>query len=368
MPEFTVTETGHRWYPRPTNITEWKAGRKDYLGASEVAAIMGVNPYMTAYDVWLSKTGRTSPPTEDDNLRLFMGREMEEPIAKWYSLQEHREVYDDKRIWVHPRLPFLRCNLDRIPKPNELDIAEGNTIGRIAECKSVGLLAKNRWIRGFPEQYFVQVEVQLMCSPYPAADLAVVVGGNMDYLVFPILPDKAIHDLIESEVTTFWKYVEENIEPPLKAVDLSKVASVSDAAIEADTPTILDHQTAVRLKREVKGLEDQLDTVQSRIVEFVGKREILTYRGIPIFTHKQQDGRKTIDSKKLEKEQPTIYSQYLKVGAPFRVARLKEVEFDVQRDEHDSITDSTSGERQPDGGVGATVGGEAVAGVPRQQE
>jgi len=38
--------------------TEQRAARMTGIGASECAAIMGFDPYRTAHQVWLEKTGR----------------------------------------------------------------------------------------------------------------------------------------------------------------------------------------------------------------------------------------------------------------------------------------------------------------------
>ncbi len=36
--------------------------RQDHIGSSDMAAILGVDPWRTAYDVWLEKTGSRSEP------------------------------------------------------------------------------------------------------------------------------------------------------------------------------------------------------------------------------------------------------------------------------------------------------------------
>jgi len=44
--------------------SEWHAARKKGLGGSDIAAVMGVSPWQTPMDVWLSKTGKVGPNAE----------------------------------------------------------------------------------------------------------------------------------------------------------------------------------------------------------------------------------------------------------------------------------------------------------------
>lgn len=39
---------------------EWLELRKAYIGGSEAGAIIGMNPYKSAYTLWAEKTGRLS--------------------------------------------------------------------------------------------------------------------------------------------------------------------------------------------------------------------------------------------------------------------------------------------------------------------
>ena len=51
------------------NRQEWLLLRKTYLGGSDLGAVIGVNKYRTALDVYLEKTSEHSPETSNTPVR-----------------------------------------------------------------------------------------------------------------------------------------------------------------------------------------------------------------------------------------------------------------------------------------------------------
>ena len=58
---------------------EWLEHRKQYRNASESPIVMGLSPWMTPYQLWELKTGRTQPV--EANVAMKHGTDME-PIAR----------------------------------------------------------------------------------------------------------------------------------------------------------------------------------------------------------------------------------------------------------------------------------------------
>src|SRR5271169_2524222 len=58
---------------------EWLEHRKQYRNASESPIVLGLSPWMTPYQLWELKTGRTQPV--EANVAMKHGTEME-PIAR----------------------------------------------------------------------------------------------------------------------------------------------------------------------------------------------------------------------------------------------------------------------------------------------
>jgi hypothetical protein len=75
LPRISAPATANAAPPPPTadvqpssyeaeDRTEWHAARKKGLGGSDIAAVMGVSPWQSPMDVWMSKTGRVGPNAE----------------------------------------------------------------------------------------------------------------------------------------------------------------------------------------------------------------------------------------------------------------------------------------------------------------
>ena len=58
---------------------EWIKFRKNYIGGSDAAAIIGLNPFVTPYSLWAEKTGRL--PEREDNEAMRQGRDLEQYVA-----------------------------------------------------------------------------------------------------------------------------------------------------------------------------------------------------------------------------------------------------------------------------------------------
>ena len=57
--------------------------RKHWIGASESAALFGVSPYTTKFELWHQKVGNIAPPDLDDVERIMAGQYLEPSIAAW---------------------------------------------------------------------------------------------------------------------------------------------------------------------------------------------------------------------------------------------------------------------------------------------
>src|SRR5579863_9341581 len=62
------------------------------IGASEISAVVGLNPYMSAYDLWLSKTSRLHGFPWEQNERARWGKLLEKSIAQGFEEQTHKNI------------------------------------------------------------------------------------------------------------------------------------------------------------------------------------------------------------------------------------------------------------------------------------
>lgn len=97
--------------PAGTTEADWLDARRSTVGASEIAAVLGLSPHTSAFALWWrKKMGWDVEPTED----MMMGRRLESVIGEVFA-----ERFDDlfvarpgAALYVHPKWPHLSCTPD----------------------------------------------------------------------------------------------------------------------------------------------------------------------------------------------------------------------------------------------------------------
>ena len=111
------------------NVVEMN--RQQYLGGSDVAAILGISPWRTAMDVYLDKTQGKIEETNPIKQRIFQrGHKMEPYIID--VLQEETGLVVVKRghRYIDPELPFIAAEIDAEAETGEnIEIKTCNQFG-----------------------------------------------------------------------------------------------------------------------------------------------------------------------------------------------------------------------------------------------
>jgi len=82
----------------------FRLSRMGAVGGSDIAAILGISPWRTAYSLWLEKTGRVTPP-DISNLPHIQRGVSGEIVARALFEQQTGRSYKPKR-WELPNTPF----------------------------------------------------------------------------------------------------------------------------------------------------------------------------------------------------------------------------------------------------------------------
>jgi len=153
----------------------WLAERRNGIGASEVAAVLGVHPFLSPYELWVRKTGMAPEGEEaEESEAMYWGNVLEEVISAEYCRRTGRRVADHGRYTIqrNPKFPHVFATLDR-------EILPSGGKGRgVLECKTTGAWAASEWELGAPLTYQVQVQVQLAVTGFEEGALAVLIGGQ----------------------------------------------------------------------------------------------------------------------------------------------------------------------------------------------
>jgi putative phage-type endonuclease len=221
---------------------EWHKHRAQFRNASESAAVMGLNPWQTPYQLWLVRTGRLEVPV---TAPMQHGTQLE-PKA--------RAAYEEQTGSVMQPLVLTEgdysASLDGIT-------LEGDLIVEI-KCPYKGQ-ASALWqavsVGEVPEHYRIQVQHQMMVSGAAQAHLWVFDGTTG--LLVEIARDESTMAAIRAAWDGFQTYLDTDTPPPL---------TERDTAERSDPAWTLAAGLYVEAKRKAEETAEALDRARERLV------------------------------------------------------------------------------------------------------
>jgi putative phage-type endonuclease len=188
---------------------DWLAVRRTGIGSSDAAAAVGLNPYMSALELFLDKTGRAEgmprPDSGDTTSPTYWGTLLEPIVAAAYTAATGNRVRKVNAVLRHRSIPWMLANIDR-------EIVGVRDV-QILECKTAGEYGARLWRDGVPEYVQLQVQHQLAVTGKTAAHVAVLLCGQALEVHRIERDDALIGRLIDLEAR-FWRFVETDTPPP----------------------------------------------------------------------------------------------------------------------------------------------------------
>ncbi len=189
------------------NREEWLKERKNGIGASDAAAILGENPWCSPMAVYADKIGAGTNETSE---RMELGKKLEPFIAERFTeiTGFGTQNLGDFTMFAYPKYPFLRATLDRvIPDP------EFRGGFRILEIKTTNPMNLPEWENGPPVYYQIQVQHQFMVTGINSGYICCMFGTE-HVEVYPVeRENEFISILLEKEIE-FWNRVQRREPPP----------------------------------------------------------------------------------------------------------------------------------------------------------
>ena len=241
------------------------------IGASEIAAIVGLSPYTSPLDVYLRKRGLTEEFSGNNSTRW--GLVLEPVIAEAYTAETGISLIGDGRTTVvHSTYPWALCTPDRVAADRS----------RVVEIKTAGLRMADQWGEpgsdDVPEYYLTQCAWQMAVLDIDAADIAVLIGGS-DFRIYSLARDRELEDALLEAGRRFWHDNVMTGEPPAPR-DSDEFARVLSAKYPAETTaTLVDAEGdivrvafALRTVRdEIKRLEAEELALENEIKAAIGE-------------------------------------------------------------------------------------------------
>lgn len=184
--------------------------RTKRLHASDVGAILGLNPYSSPLQVWLDKMGLAPPRTESRYARL--GNRLESAVAEMYAEETGLALIDPKVTLYHPTAPLAGT-----PDRYAFD-GDSADVSRIVEIKTAWThRSASAWgepgTDDVPLHYRSQGMIYLALAPgVQRLDFALFASGDLKiYTLWR--DDRAIADLV-ARCSAWWeRHVVAGVEP-----------------------------------------------------------------------------------------------------------------------------------------------------------
>lgn len=197
------------------NTPEWDDLRSRGLGGSEIAAVVGLSPWVSRFALWHRKRGTLGK--QEVNTGMDWGHRLEDVICDAWA--EKRDMLDVERAGTfrHAERTWQLANVDRLLYDDEFRPAP---VG-LLEVKTAHQYDAHEWGHGpedIPPYYRCQVLWYMDVLGVPEAHLAVLIGGSdyREYLI-PYAADEA--EWLREQGAAFWQTVLDGTPPDLDGSD-----------------------------------------------------------------------------------------------------------------------------------------------------
>ncbi len=234
------------------------------LGASEVAAVLGLSPWVTPYEVWARKTGRLTEHKQSD--ALDAGVRLEPIVLDWAESQlgpidrRVEAVIDGTPIVTHP---------DGLTKA-----------GEPVEAKTSGIVGPvyGHWGEAgtdeIPEHYLVQCLVQLEATRASVCHVPALLGGR-GFVLFAVPAHAALQSEIVDRACQWWRQhvkadrpPEASTPPPLSV--LKRLRRQPNKTVPLDAELV---ERWLCAKQRLKAATEEADEAQAALIAALGDAE-----------------------------------------------------------------------------------------------
>lgn len=179
--------------------SEWLEWRRQGVGGSDVAALLGFSPWMTPRELWQEKTGRLT--RDVSNPATQRGQWLESKARAQYELLADADM--PPALVIHPDYPYMRVSLD----------GWNGELKRVLEIKCPGKEDHAKALDGqIPEKYKYQVQYQMFVTGASSAHYFSFDGESG--CIVEVLPNIDLQYGLRNAVIEFWnEYVLKDREP-----------------------------------------------------------------------------------------------------------------------------------------------------------
>lgn len=291
------------------------------IGSSEIATVVGLNPYETRFQLWQKKKGLVGPTP--DNPAMKSGRFLEDAVGKFFEDATGREIIKasaEDIMYIHPEKDFLRVTPDR---RYWLGGTKNEENKAVLECKTTQMQIDENDI---PKWWFCQLQDQLGIMQSEHGSLAWLSGGrNFGFVDLDFVPD--FFGWMVEEAEKFWvDHILANVMPELVNVAdvVARYGKHTEGKIIEISPAMFESYEALKTaKDELKAKDVEVTELEDELKMCFKDAEALTYQGRTIATWRTSKDSEKFDAKAFAEFDLVTYNKFLKNVAGSRRFLLK---------------------------------------------
>lgn len=286
---------------------QWLAVRRQGLGGSDAASVMGMNPWKSPMMVYLEKRGEV----EDQEVgeAAYWGTALEAIIADEFKTQTGFHVQRRNAILSQADRPWMIANVDRLIRADQGEWG-------ILEVKTANQFKAGEWDSDTaPDAYVIQLQHYLAVTGYQYGYLAVLIGGQR-YRHIRVERDQ---DLIDSMIQIefdFWQGVQNGTPPGWSGMDCDQ--ELLDRMYPTSRPQAIELPPTVekfigeyeQAKADEKDAETRKNAAEANIKLFLGDNEVGIYGDRKVSWKTVSASR--FDSAKFKAAHPATHAEYAK--------------------------------------------------------
>lgn len=312
----------------PKDRQQWLRDRQKGIGSSDVATILGLNPFDTPLQLWRRKLGIDPPKAE--NFAMKAGHYLEDAVSRFYADETGKDIIKASAgdwLIVNNDKPFLRVSPDRtywIPGMRKSKHNKG-----ILECKTTQMEVDPE---NPPQHWFCQLQYQLGVAELEQGALAwLTMGRNFGYRDFTF--DKDFYLWMVEVVEKFWTdNIIGGVEPDPVNVDdvlLRNPRHQPGKTVTANDDIMRACLQLKELKETSKDIATQIKDLEASVKMFFGDAEsLITPDSNPakptvIATWKAAKDSQKFNVDEFKENEPEMYQSYLETVPGTRRFLLK---------------------------------------------
>lgn len=314
--------------------------RSKYIGGGDIAAVMGLSPWLTPLELWNKKTHRVVEEVTPQKARIYRRGHKLEPFIREMAIEKLQDMGLDVELvrvnhrYIDPEVPFFAAEIDfELTIDGEVEI--GGELVKF-ECEHINVDAKS--VTGFARKKWGDVGTDEVPIEYAAQFmwglgitgrgwcLVAALRSFDDVDLFWVKADDETVLAMRGKASQFWlEHVLKDVPPdPVNFADVkllyAKADPMRDAPVADDAlaQKVYDYK---KVKAAIKDLEEQAEVLQFEITKEIGEHPGLSYAGKPLCTWGNDKSTK-FRQKEFAAAHPTLAEEYTARGT-HRVLRLK---------------------------------------------